>query len=181
MTHCQQFLLGWKKRAMVEPTALMPPGRAARGVVEFDIAKPLVPQQLWIPTLVTWTTTHNPEMWFVLATMMAHIDGARSIITPLLSGITRRPLKYSFPTHHGTSNNTLILLVGIKKPWCSARCTNYQLIVKLLIERGLRTVHYLFTLKKLLSSSFGWLKIRVTQKEVKEQHQGFQRGPPPQY
>ena len=29
------FLLGWKKRAMAEPTAPMPPGRAVLGMVEF--------------------------------------------------------------------------------------------------------------------------------------------------
>jgi hypothetical protein len=37
-------------------------------------------------------------MWVVLATMMAPVDGARSIITQNLPGIKRQPLKSGFPT-----------------------------------------------------------------------------------
>jgi hypothetical protein len=71
----QIFLLGWKKRAMVEPTAPMPLGRAVCGMVEFwhcrnvgTVARDSY-HSYW---------DHNPQTRNVveLATIMALIDGA---------------------------------------------------------------------------------------------------------
>ena len=42
------------------------------------------------------------------------------------------------------SGTTLILVVVNKKTWCSARFINTELIVKLLINRGVRKVQYVY-------------------------------------
>jgi hypothetical protein len=41
------------------------------------------------------------------------------------------------------SGTTLILVVVNKKPWCSARFINTELIVKLLINGGVRKVRFI--------------------------------------
>ena len=74
----------------------------------------------------TGTTTQNPEMWVVLATMMAPIDGVRSIIASLLSGIKGRPLKYSFPAPWNTRH--LPYLVSQQQE-IMVFCSVYELLI----------------------------------------------------
>jgi hypothetical protein len=54
--------------------------------------------------------------------------------------------------HHGTPDTTLILWVGNKKQLCSARRTNYYLIVNLLLNRGWQTIQ--IGLSSISSSQF---------------------------